>query len=71
MKRTAKQATILAYVGVLLMIVGFYPGADELIDRVRILHALWHILVFLGAALFVYGLETLRTLARRHRRMVS
>lgn len=69
MKRSVSYATVLAYVGVLLILAAYYPGLSTRFDSVRVLHALWHVVIFVGAALLIYGLETLRTYAKRHRRM--
>ncbi|WP_067932178.1 hypothetical protein [Alicyclobacillus kakegawensis] len=69
MKRRTTQATLAAYVGTLLVIIGFYPDLDRVLDAHVLLHALWHIAIFTGAALIVFGLETLRSYARRPRRM--
>ncbi|WP_029421503.1 hypothetical protein [Alicyclobacillus macrosporangiidus] len=71
MKRTVGQATLCAYIGVVLLLAGFFPGLPDTLPDYRLVHALWHVMVFVGAALLVYGLETLRLLARRHRRMTS
>ncbi|MCF8566195.1 hypothetical protein LLE49_15825 [Alicyclobacillus tolerans] len=71
MKRSSAKAYVMAYLGVILLIVGFYPGLPAELDHVRFLHALWHVWLFVGAALLIYGLETLRQMARRHRRMTS
>lgn len=71
MKRSSNNAYLFAYLGVILLIVGFYPGLPVSFSQVRLFHALWHVWLFLGAASFIYGLETLRRLARRHRRMTT
>jgi hypothetical protein len=71
MKRRTGQAAWIAYLGALLIILCFYPDLDGILDRSFILHALWHIAIFTGAAMLVYGLETLRSYARRYRRMTS
>ncbi|MCL6548844.1 MAG: hypothetical protein K6T30_08035 [Alicyclobacillus sp.] len=71
MKRRTGQATLLAYLGVLMLVIGFYPVSHDLLDRMRLVHAAWHLWLFMGAALLVYGLETLRSLARRHQRMTT
>ena len=70
-KRSSSNAYLLAYLGVLLLILGFYPSLPNVFSEFRFLHALWHVWLFLGAALFVYGLESLHKLARRHRRMTT
>ncbi|MCL6637133.1 MAG: hypothetical protein K6T26_04205 [Alicyclobacillus sp.] len=71
MKRSVGQAAFLAYLGALLLIAGFYPTLAQRVEGSRLLHALLHVELFIGAAFLVYGLETLRSLARRHRRMIS
>lgn len=71
MRRSASQACLLTYVGTVLLIIGFYPGTGNLLDPYRWLHGIWHIWMFIGAGLVVYGLETLRSIARRHRRMTT
>ncbi|MBX5437165.1 MAG: hypothetical protein IRZ33_08105 [Alicyclobacillaceae bacterium] len=71
MKRRTGQAALLAYLGAVMLVIGFYPMAAELMERLRIVHAAWHLWLFFGAALLVYGLETLRSLARRHQRMTT
>ncbi|GGJ11543.1 hypothetical protein GCM10010885_21080 [Alicyclobacillus cellulosilyticus] len=71
MKRTARQATWAAYLGVICVLVGMSPAGADLMDRVPVLHAVWHLWLFIGAALMVYGLETLRWLTRRHRRTAA
>jgi hypothetical protein len=70
-KRTANQATLFAYVGALLLIVAYFPGLQERLEQTPILHVLWHVGLFIGAAFLVYGLETLRAYARRYRRMTT
>ncbi|KPV39901.1 hypothetical protein [Alicyclobacillus ferrooxydans] len=69
MKRSIGYATVLAYVGAILIVGAYYPGMDAHLDGVRAFHAIWHLMIFVGAALLIYGLETLRTYAKRHRRM--
>ncbi|QSO51958.1 hypothetical protein JZ785_24880 [Alicyclobacillus curvatus] len=69
MKRSVAYATILAYVGAILMVAAYFPGLADRVDGIRALHAIWHVLIFVGAALLIYGLETLRTYANRHRKM--
>lgn len=71
MKRSANQATLCAYVGALLLIIAYFPGLQERLEQTRLLHALWHVSLFVGAALLVYGLETLRAFARKYRRMTT
>lgn len=71
MKRISAKASFFAYLGAFLLFVGLYPGLDDLLDRYRFLHAIWHISVFAGAAFLVYGLETLRSYARRLRRIIQ
>jgi hypothetical protein len=71
MKRTANQATLCAYLGALLLIVAYFPGLQERLEQTPLLHALWHISLFVGAGLLVYGLETLRAYARRYRKMTT
>ena len=69
MKRSVAYATVLAYLGVILMIAAYFPSLADKISGNRALHALWHVIIFVGAALLIYGLETLRTYAKRHRKM--
>lgn len=71
MKRASNKAYLLAYLGVILLIVGFYPALPPSLTQVRFLHAIWHVWLFVGAAMFIYGLETLHRLARRHRRITN
>lgn len=71
MKRASNQAHLLAYLGVILLLVGFYPELPASFTQDRLIHALWHVWLFIGAALFIYGLETLHRIARRHRRMTT
>ncbi|MDQ0191487.1 hypothetical protein JI721_03350 [Alicyclobacillus cycloheptanicus] len=71
MKRSTRKATLSAYLGAVLLVVGFYPGLDSILDRIPMLHALWHLWLFIGAALLIYGLESLRILARRYHRMTT
>lgn len=71
MKRISNKAHLLAYLGVILLIIGFYPTLPASLSQVRLLHAIWHVWLFVGAAMFIYGLETLHRLARRHRRITS
>lgn len=71
MKRTSNKAHLIAYLGVILLLAGFYPALPASFTEVRLLHALWHVWLFVGAAMFIYGLETLHRLARRHRRMTT
>jgi len=71
MKRLSLQASWFAYLGAILLISAFYPGLDALFDKYPILHSIWHLWLFTGAAALIYGLETLRSLARRHRRMTA
>ncbi|QQE78027.1 hypothetical protein [Alicyclobacillus sp. SO9] len=71
MKRQAGKATFYAYIGAVLILVSFIPGLATFLSRSLLLHALWHFAIFAGAALMVYGLESLRSLARRYRRMTS
>lgn len=52
-----------------MIVAGYYPALADTFDHVRALHALWHVIIFIGAALLIYGLETLRVYAKRHRRM--
>lgn len=69
MKHRTLRATISAYLGAALISGGFYPGLDTWLASIPILHAVWHVAVFIGGALLIYGLETLRLYARRYRRM--
>lgn len=71
MKRSTTQPALCAYLGAVLLVVAFYPGLDEWFDGVPMLHALWHLWLFVGAALLIYGLESLRTMARRYHRMTT
>ncbi len=71
MKRTTGQATLLAYLGVGMLILAYFPGIQERIENTRFFHAAWHVLLFVSAACVVYGLETLRSYARRYRRMTQ
>jgi predicted membrane channel-forming protein YqfA (hemolysin III family) len=71
MKRSTGQATLLAYLGIGMIILAYFPGIQERLESVRFFHATWHVLLFVGAACVVYGLETLRSYARRHRRMTQ
>jgi len=68
MKRSASNATLAAYLGILLLLICYFPGMNQTLERIRILHALWHVAIFVGAAMLVYGLETLRLqVGRAHR----
>jgi hypothetical protein len=69
MKRTVFRATLCAYLGLVLLVASFFPLPDEWFDAHPLLHSVWHLAKFASAALLVYGLETLRNLARRHRRL--
>lgn len=60
-----------AYLGAILLTASFSPSLDVFFDKYRILHALWHVTLFLGAALLVFGLESLRNISRRYRRMAN
>lgn len=71
MKRSTGQATFCAYTGAILLLLAYFPGLQDFIDQTRFLHALWHVGIFFGAAMLVYGLETLRAYARRYRRMTT
>lgn len=71
MKKQTGRATVMAYLGAILMIVSFIPNLSRYLSQPFWLHALWHFSIFAGAALLVYGLETLRSLARRYRRMTT
>ncbi|MCL6631126.1 MAG: hypothetical protein K6T63_00715 [Alicyclobacillus herbarius] len=71
MKRRSTNAALAAYFGALLIVICFYPDLDSVLDQHLFLHALWHIAIFTGAALLVYGLESLRTYARQSRRITS
>lgn len=69
MKRSASNATLFAYIGAVVLIASYYPAWNATLDRIPLLHALWHVATFVGAALLIYGLETLRRLARKSRRI--
>lgn len=71
MKRQAGRATLYSYVGAVLILVSFIPGLADFLSQSVLLHATWHFAIFAGAALLVYGLESLHSLARRYRRMTS
>jgi len=69
MKRASNHAATLAYLGVVLVVIGMSPDIP-IWQNSNLFHGLLHVLIFAGAALFFYGLETLRRFAGRHRRMV-
>lgn len=69
MKASAGQAALFAYLGAALLVIGVFPGLIDSFGSMPLLHALWHLWLFVGAALLIYGLESLRTMARRYRRM--
>lgn len=69
MKVSTGRAAASAYLGAICLVISFYPGLNHQFIRFPLLHALWHCWLFIGAALLVYGLESLRTMARRYRRM--
>lgn len=71
MKHSTAQATFSAYAGAILLVLSFYPALDVWMGAVPLLHTLWHLWLLVGAAMLIYGLETLRTLARRYRRMTT
>ncbi|GMA51573.1 hypothetical protein GCM10025857_29300 [Alicyclobacillus contaminans] len=71
MKRTIGQASLLCYLGAALLIMCYFPGLQESTESIRFLHALWHVALFVGAACLVYGIETLRSYARRYRRLIQ
>lgn len=71
MKRKASRAAIWAYIGAILLVVSFSPSMDTLLDKYRLLHAIWHLALFIGAAFLVFGLESMRHLAKRHRHLTS
>ncbi|MCL6453306.1 MAG: hypothetical protein K6T78_06690 [Alicyclobacillus sp.] len=67
MKRRISNAAFTAYIGAVLLILAYIPGLDAVMDSVRLLHALWHVDIVIGAGLLVYGVETLRRRARQRR----
>lgn len=67
MRQANTKASILSYLGAMLLLVGLYPVPDAWLERMPAVHSLWHLWLFIGAALLIYGLETLRRLARRSR----
>lgn len=71
MKRKASRAAIWAYIGAILLVVSFSPSMDALLDKYRLLHAIWHLALFIGAAFLVFGLESMRHLARRQRHLTN
>lgn len=71
MKRSVSNSVLCAYLGAFLLIACYYPGLNAELERVRILHALWHVAIFIAAALIVFGLETLRRQASLTRRTTS
>ncbi len=71
MKRKTGRAAIWAYIGAVLLVASFNPNLDALFDHYRLLHAVWHLMLFVASALLVFGLESLRHLARRYRHLTS
>ncbi|MBX6351963.1 MAG: hypothetical protein IRZ10_01410 [Thermoflavifilum sp.] len=69
MKKSALRATLLAYLGLVLLVASFLPMPDAWFDMHPVLHTTWHLAKLISAALIIYGLETLRLLARRQRRL--
>lgn len=71
MKHSTTQATFCAYAGAILLVLSFYPALDVRMNAVPMLHTLWHLWLLVATAMLIYGIETLRTLARRYRRMTT
>lgn len=71
MKRMSNHAAGMVYIGVTCLMLGFDPNLFPFMEQTAFLHTVSHFILFSGAVMFFYGVETLRKLAGRHRRMTT
>jgi hypothetical protein len=69
MKRSINQNISLVCLGTVLMWIGFDPYLTPWGDGLPFFHVMSHIVLFIGAFLFTFGLESTRRVAMvMHRR---
>lgn len=59
-----QRASLLTYLGIIMIVIGWYPFMATHLDASRTFEAIWHLWLFIGAAVATFGIESMRLIMK-------